>query len=121
MKGLLAAAAAGEAATGLALMLLPSAVGQLLLGAELSGEAAVVARVAGIALMALAIACWPGPPRLGMLAYSTAVAAYLAYLGSSGAASGALLWPAVGLHLILSILLARECLVQGSTGARADT
>jgi hypothetical protein len=121
MKGLLAAAAAGEAATGLALMLMPSAVGQLLLGTELTGEAADVARVAGIALMALALACWPGPPRLGMLAYSTAVAAYLAYLGMSGTASGALLWPAVGLHVILSALLARECLVRGSTGAGADT
>lgn len=105
MRGLLAAAAAGEAATGLALLLMPSTVGQLLLGTELTGEAAAVARVAGIALMALALACWPGPPRLGMLAYSTAVAAYLAYLGLSGVASGALLWPAVGLHVILSALL----------------
>jgi hypothetical protein len=121
MKGLLAVAAAGEAVTGLALLVLPSMVGQLLLGTELAGEAAAVARVAGIALMALSIACWPGPPRLGILVYSTAVTAFLAYLGLSGAARGALLWPAVGLHLILSALLARDCLVQRSTGAGTDT
>ncbi len=121
MKSLLPVAAAGEAVTGLALLLLPLTVGQLLLGTELAGEAAAVARVAGIALIAFAIACWPGPPRLGMLVYSTAVAAFLAYLGLSGAARGALLWPAVGLHLILSALLARECLVQRGTWAGADT
>ena len=42
-------AAVGEAATGVALLLVPSLVGQLLLGAELTGVAAPVARVAGIA------------------------------------------------------------------------
>jgi hypothetical protein len=108
MKGLLAIAAAGEAATGLALLLLPSTVGQLLLGAELAGPAAAVARVAGIALVALGVACWPGPPRIGMLIYSAAVAVYLAYLGLAGAAGGVLLWPAVLLHLVLTVLLARE-------------
>ncbi len=110
MRGLLILAAVGEGATGLALLLLPSTVGQLLLGAELTGPATIVARVAGIALSALAFACWPGPPRLGMLAYSTAIMAYLAYLGLTGAASGVLLWPAVLVHLILSVLLARELL-----------
>jgi hypothetical protein len=108
MRGLLPIAAAGEAMTGLALLLLPSTVGQLLLGAELTGPAAAVARVAGITLIALAVACLPGPPRLGMLIYSAAVAVYLAYLGLSGAASGVLLWPAVLLHLIMSVLLVRE-------------
>ncbi len=58
------------------------------------------------------MACWPGTPLLGMLIYSAAVAPYLGYLGLSGAASGLLLWPAVVLHLILSVLLARECLVK---------
>ena len=112
MRSLLAIAATGEAATGLALLLMPSTVGQLLLGAELTGDPAAVARVAGIALMALAVACWPGPPRFGMLGYSASVAVYLAYLGFSGTASGPLLWPAVVLHLILSVLLARKCLAE---------
>jgi hypothetical protein len=105
VRGLLALAAAAEAATGVALLLMPSLVGQLLLGAELAGTAATVARVAGIALIALAVACWPGPPQLGMLGYSAALTLYLGYLGLSGGSSGILLWPAVLAHLILTLLL----------------
>jgi hypothetical protein len=108
MRGLLSIAAVAEAATGLSLLLAPSTVAQLLLGAELTGPAATVACIAGIALIALSVACWPGTPLLGMLVYSATVAVYLAYLGLSGAASGRLLWPAVALHLILSALLARK-------------
>ena len=55
-------AAVAEAATGLALLIVPSLVGQLLLGEELTGIAVFVARVAGIALIGLGAACWPGPP-----------------------------------------------------------
>jgi hypothetical protein len=62
------------------LLIVPWLVGRLLLGEELSGVAIPVARVAGIALIALAIACWPGPPLLGMLAYNASVTLYLAYL-----------------------------------------
>ena len=98
-------AAVGEAATGLALLLVPSFVALLLLGEELDGVAIPVARVAGIALIALGVACWPGPPFVGMLAYSAAVAVYLAYLGFAGGLTGVLLWPAVVLHSILTALL----------------
>jgi hypothetical protein len=107
MKGALIFAAVGEAATGLALLIVPSLVGRLLLGEELTGIAIPVARVAGIALIALGVACWPGPPRVGMLTYSAAVTLYLAYLGVAGGLSGILLWPAVVLHTVLSVLLAR--------------
>ena len=75
MKWVLIFAAVGEAGTGLALLIVPSLVGRLLLGEELTGIAIPVARVAGIALIALGVACWPGPPRVGMLIYSAAVAA----------------------------------------------
>lgn len=98
-------AAVGEAATGLALLLAPSFVALLLLGEELDGVAIPVARVAGIALIALGVACWPGPPLVGMLAYSAAVAVYLAYIGFAGGLTGVLLWPAVVLHSILTALL----------------
>lgn len=107
MKKLLVFAAVSEAATGLALLLVPSLVGQLLLGAELTGIAVILARVSGIALVSLAVACWPGTPLLAMLGYGGASALYLAYLGLTGGASGILLWPAVVLHLILTVLLAR--------------
>jgi len=103
MKKVLVFAAISEAATGLALLIVPSLVGQLLLGAEPTGVAVTVARVAGIALIALGIACWPGTPLLGMLTYSAAVTLYLSYIGFTG--GGLLLWPAVVLHVILTALL----------------
>jgi hypothetical protein len=107
MQGAMILAAVGEASTGLALLIVPGLVGRLLLGEELSGIAIPVARVAGIALIALGLACWPATPRVGMLAYSAAVTLYLAYLGVSGSSTGTLLWPAVVLHAVLTVLLAR--------------
>ena len=107
MKKVLIFAAVSEVVTGLALLIVPSLVGQLLLGEELTGVAIPVARVAGIALIALGIACWPGPPLVGMLTYSAIVTLYLAYLGFAGGLTGVLLWPAVALHVVLSILLGR--------------
>ena len=59
----------------------------------------------GIALIALGVACWPGPPRVGMLTYSAAIILYLAYVGFAGGSTGILLWPAVVLHVILTALL----------------
>jgi len=111
MKKVLIFAAAAEAATGLALLIAPSLVGQLLLGEQLTGIASPVGRVTGIALVALGISCWPGPPLVGMLIYSAAVTLYLAYLGFAGGLAGVLLWPAVVLHLLISIFLGRVWLV----------
>jgi len=105
VKRALVLAAVGEATTGLALLFVPSIVGKLLLGEELTGVAVPVARVAGIALIGLGVACWPGTPILGMLTYGAAVAVYLAYLGLAGGLGGILLWPAVALHVVLAILL----------------
>ncbi len=107
MKRVLVLAAVSEAATGVALLIVPSLVGQLLFGVELTGIAMTVARVTGIALIALGVACWPGPPLVGMLTYSAAVTLYLAYVGFGGGLTGILLWPAVGLHVILTALLTR--------------
>ena len=104
-KRVLIFAAVGEVGTGLAMLFLPSLVGLLLLGKELTGIAVPVARVAGIALVALGVACWPGTPLVGMLTYSAAVTLYLAYLGVAGDLTGILLWPAVVLHVILTALL----------------
>ena len=107
MRKVLTFAAVFEAATGLALLIVPSLVGRLLLGAELT-DAIPVARVAGIALIALGVCCWPGSTALGgMLTYSAGVTVYLAYIGFSGKWAGELLWPAVALHGILTVLLAR--------------
>ena len=116
MKKVLIFAAVGETATGLALLIVPSLVGQLLLGEELTGIAIPAGRVAGFALIALGVACWPGPPLVGMLTYVTVVTLYLAYLGFAGGLTGVFLWPVVALHVVLSLLLGRAwCLGSASS------
>jgi len=107
MNKVLFLAAVSEAATGLALLIVPSLVGQLLLGTGLTGVSILVARVAGIALIALGIACLPGLALAGMLTYSALATVYLAYIAIRGEWVGPLLWPAVAIHAILVFLLAR--------------
>jgi hypothetical protein len=122
MKKLLTVAAVVEAATGVALIVVPSLVGRLLLGAELTGVSIPVARVAGIALIALGVACWPGPPLVGMLTYSALVTLYLLNLAVRGEWVGPLLWPAVVLHAVLTFLLAvtlHNAHKEGNRGARS--
>jgi hypothetical protein len=106
--------AAIEAATGVALIVRPSLVGQLLLGVGLAPAGEIVGRVAGVALLALALACRPvadvgavtAPALEGMLIYNSLVGLYLAYVGAAGGAIGVLLWPAAAIHLLLAALLA---------------
>jgi hypothetical protein len=108
MKKLLAITAVAELATGAALLVAPSLVGRLLFGEELTGIVIPVARVLGIALLALGVGCWPGSTALcGMLTYSGLVTLYLLYLAIRGEWVGPLLWPVVALHGILTVLLAR--------------
>jgi hypothetical protein len=115
MRKVLALAAVSEAATGVALLIVPWLVGLLLLGERLTGVAIPVARVTGIALISLGVACWPGSEAasnlsralLAMLCYSLLATLYLAYLGISGEWVGILLWPAVEVHAILTFLLGR--------------
>jgi hypothetical protein len=110
---LLTFSAAVECVTGVALMVAPSLVVRLLLGAELSNAAALaLGRVAGFALLALGLAVWPGrnvditPAALrAMLSYNSLTALYLLYLGLAGESFGPLLWPAVALHGIIALLL----------------
>lgn len=114
-KNLLALAAVAETATGAALIVAPPFVVPLLLGAEPTGIDIPIARVAGIALMALGIGCWPGPAVSGMLTYGALVTLYLLYLGIRGEWVGPLLWPAVTFHAALTLLLARFWLAKRMT------
>ena len=113
MRVLLVVTAASEAATGLALLLLPSMVVSLLLGATLETPGAlVVARVAGAALLALGTACWlarndrQSRAAQGLIAalllYNSAAAAVLVHAALGLALSGIGLWPAVVLHAVLA-------------------
>src|SRR5271165_2984871 len=109
-KNILALSAAAEAGTGLLLLAWPPIVVRLLFGAEITGAGVLMSRIAGIALIGLGVACWPGgsalQPLNGMLTYSTLAMLYLMYIGIRGEAVGVLLWPAVLAHGILVALLA---------------
>jgi hypothetical protein len=114
MNRLMTFAATVEAATGLALMAVPAVVVRLLLGEEISGAAVSLGRVAGFGLLSLGLACWP---RRGatdanviraILTYNALTTLYLLYLGIAGERVALLLWPAVALHGILSVLIARQ-------------
>ena|SRR6188474_1240191 len=108
MKKVLTVAAVAEVATGMGLLIVPSLVGWLLFGEEFTGIVTPVARVLGIALLALGVCCLPGSTALcGMLTYSGLATLYLLYLAIRGEWVGLLLWPVVALHGILTVLLAR--------------
>jgi hypothetical protein len=111
---LLAFSACVEAVTGLVLIVDPSLVAWLLLGAELSDSGQAVGRVAGFALLALGLACWPqrefGSTTAavrGLLTYNVLAAIFFLYVGFRREFAGLLLWPAAGLHAALAILLGR--------------
>jgi hypothetical protein len=107
MKKVLTVAAVLELATGMALVIVPSLIGRLLFGEEFTGIVIAVARVLGIALIALGVGCLPGSTALcGMLTYSGLATLYLLYLAIRGEWVGLLLWPVVALHGILTVLLA---------------
>ena len=107
MKTLLIVVGVLELGTGLALLIAPSVVTHLLLGAEPVGVAIPVARTFGIALVALGLGCCWSSVWLGMWLYTALVTLFLLYLGARTEWHGQLLWPAVALHAVLTVLLAR--------------
>lgn len=111
MKKLLFTTAVFEAVTGILLISSPQLVASLLLGSEALGEVALtIARIAGAALMSLAIACllfrqneYAGHVVKAMLFYNIAVAAILIYSKLSFELAGIGLMPAIGVHFILAV------------------
>jgi hypothetical protein len=101
-----------EMATGVALMAAPGFVGRVLLGADLSAAGIAVARVAGLALLSLGVACWPGGSEAtpqaarALFIYNLLTALYLGYLRVGAGFVSYLLWPACVPHALLMILLA---------------
>ena len=108
MNRLLKLTAIIEAATGLGLIAVPAIVVRLLLDAEMSGATIPLGRVAGVALLALGVACWLARDDTQTRAARGLVSAMVLYnlgaviiLGSAGLGSqpvGIALWPAVILH-----------------------
>lgn len=126
MRTLLMAAAGVEAAMGLTLMIDPEIVSRLILGEGLAGVGVELGRVAGFGFVALGLACWPAQKvdlavarqLPALLTYNLLVTIYLVDLGINAPSVGSLLWPAVALHALLTLLLARLCWQQWQSTSR---
>jgi predicted small integral membrane protein len=113
VRKVLTASAVAEALTGLVLTVAPALLLTLLFSrADDWGPRLPAARVAGIALIALGLACRPDgnddtgrtPAVHAMLVYNGLIAAYFVYFAAVGMA-GVLLWPALVAHAVVTVLL----------------
>lgn len=113
IKTLLMLSCSLEFVTGLALIATPSLVANVLLSAGLAPGGQATARVGGIALVSLAIACWSRgegnqtQPVLALFLYNLLAGLYLGYLKIGGEFSSFLLFPVAALHGLLALLFAR--------------
>jgi hypothetical protein len=112
MRLLLAVTAIFEGVTALALVLLPGAVARLLLGPPLDTPGAVVARLTGCALFALAFICWSARNDAGLVAdrvvaamlfYNAAAVFLLAYARLGLGMTGIGIVPGILAHVALTV------------------
>jgi hypothetical protein len=120
---LVVAAACAECLTGVGLIVQPALVVRLLFGEDLGGIGLAVARVAGLGLLSLGVACWPRPeataPALrALLVYNALTAAYLTYLWLFREVDGTLLIPVIAIHALFTLLFARMSLRPNAPGRR---
>src|SRR3954470_13773723 len=107
MKSLLTITALLEGATGLALAIVPSLVVSILLGTSLTDPGAIlIGRLAGAALLTIAIACWLSRKDTqssvmvrAMFGYNIFSITLLVYAALGERVSGPGLWLAVMLHV----------------------
>ncbi len=110
-KQLLWISAGVEAVTGIFAVAAPSVLVWLVWAVPLTVGGNLVARVAGIALICLAIACWPSrsfhnetSSVRALLAYNVLVAAFLIIIGIRTPFVGVLLWLVAVFHFVMSVL-----------------
>jgi hypothetical protein len=103
-----------ELGAGLALLSFPSPMVTLLLGSPLETPTSLsVARVGGSGLLSLGVACWlargDSESRAArglvaaMLLYDVGAVAVLAFAGIGFGLHGVALWPAVVLHVVMTV------------------
>jgi hypothetical protein len=108
-----------EGATGLGILALPSAVTSLILGSPLDTAVALaLARIAGVAILALGVACWLvphdqlAPSTKGLVCamslYNAGVIAVLVYGAASAGVAGIALWPTVVAHAVMGVWCIRS-------------
>ena len=98
-----------EIIVGVLFLAVPEVLSLLVFGARPEALGMALGRFAGIALLALGVACLPsrdaGSPRnvvLVLFAFNSAVAILFACVGIVTALHGLLLWPVVILHAIIA-------------------
>jgi hypothetical protein len=107
-----------EVATGVWILIAPRLFVLLFLGVVIGQAGAVAARICGLALLSLGLACWPEKrvpvgqrgvaPVRALLTYNALLTTYLVYLRILGGYTGILLVPAIMLHIVLTILLIKH-------------
>ena len=117
-KTILTISASIELATGIAVIISPRLVANVLLSAEPAPGGEALARIGGCGLLCLAIACWPRgeclptdreheQPVRALFLYNLLAALYLSYLEITGDFASPILLPAAALHTVLALLLVR--------------
>ena len=120
-KGTVVKAAAWlEMVVGVIILVVPDVPCMLLFGVQAEGVGMPLARFAGVALVALGLACLPSTAEgsrrsavLGLFVFNLGVAVLLAWVAVATILRGFLLWPAAILHAIIAVALL------GGTGLRA--
>lgn len=114
MKKLLIFTSILETALGILLVLVPVQILKILLGIESDTSVEVLSRLTGLVYICFGIACYPGslipqnfiriPAVRSMLVYNFFAAVYLGYLKFVAGYTGQLLFPAVILHALITII-----------------
>ena len=109
-----------EIVVGASFVLALNAQSQLIFGATPEGSGVHFARLAGIALISLGIACLPsklaGTRQVAaLLIYNIAVAIFFAWVALTTPFRGVLLWAVVTVHAVISIVLALSLRKENST------
>ena len=110
-----------EIIVGASFILALNTQSQLIFGTTTEGSGVHFAQLAGIALIALGIACLPSnhaaTRRVAvrtLLIYNIAAAIFFAWIGFATTLRGVVLWPVVILHTVLAIVLALSLRKEGS-------
>lgn len=117
-KFLLIVTAIVESGAGIAFLIAPSLMTELMLGKGLSTPSSImVGRVAGIALLSIGLVCWLERGKVGngqlaglivgLLVYNVSIPILLVYAAVVENMSGVAFWPGIGLHSGLSIWCVR--------------